>query len=124
MDQKKGIFKFIRVSRHGILGVTYHVFRVAEFTTLIAIIGLTASFVSDLVNAGVSPPSLLVAILSLVSPLLTYQPAYNSNRERTGLPNRTLHNNNLHPLLRPQNGLQMGPLLRLPHPSRSDCHCR
>lgn len=68
MDQRKGIFKFIRPSRHGILGVTYHVFRVAEFITLIAIIGLTASFVSDMVNANVSPPSLLVAILSLVSP--------------------------------------------------------
>ncbi|GAM43469.1 hypothetical protein TCE0_050f18308 [Talaromyces pinophilus] len=66
MDEKKGIFKFIRVSRHGITGVTYHVFRVAEFITLIAIIGLTSSFVADMVNANVSPPSLLVAILSLV----------------------------------------------------------
>ncbi|EEA18747.1 hypothetical protein TMatcc_010711 [Talaromyces marneffei ATCC 18224] len=65
MDQKKGIFKFLHKSRHGILGVTYHVFRVAEFITLIAIIGLTASFVSDMVNANVSPPSLLVALLSL-----------------------------------------------------------
>lgn len=68
MGDGKGIFKFIRVSRHGILGVTYHVFRAAEFITLIAIIGLTSSFVSDMVNANVSPPSLLVAILSLVSP--------------------------------------------------------
>lgn len=69
------MFKFIRVSRHGILGFTYHAIRVAEFITLIAIIGLTASFVSDMVNASVTPPSLLVALLALVSPPLTCQAA-------------------------------------------------
>ncbi|EED12672.1 conserved hypothetical protein [Talaromyces stipitatus ATCC 10500] len=61
------MFKFLRVSKHGILGVSYHIFRVAEFITLIAIIGLTASFVSSLVDADVTPPSILVAILALVS---------------------------------------------------------
>jgi hypothetical protein len=56
-----------RKSRHGILGVSYQFLRVAQFITLIIIIGLAANFVAKMIEAKANPPSLVVAILSLVS---------------------------------------------------------
>ncbi|QKX55055.1 uncharacterized protein TRUGW13939_02147 [Talaromyces rugulosus] len=55
-----------RKSRHGILGVSYQFLRVAQFITLIIIIGLTANFVAKMIEVKANPPSLVVAILSLV----------------------------------------------------------
>lgn len=34
--------------------------------SMIAVIGITANFISEMVNAGATPPSVIVAILSIV----------------------------------------------------------
>ena len=60
-------FPAFRRSRYGILGDSYQLLRVAKFITLIIIIGLAANFVAKMVEIKANPPSLLVAILSLVS---------------------------------------------------------
>ncbi|OKL58614.1 hypothetical protein UA08_06174 [Talaromyces atroroseus] len=65
-EEDSTIFYFFRKSRHGILGVCYHVFRAAEIITLVAIIGLVGQFISDMDGSSVNPPSVLVGILSLV----------------------------------------------------------
>lgn len=57
----------LRRSRHGILGDSYQFLRVAQFITLVIIIGLSANFVAKMIEAKANPPSLVVAILSLVS---------------------------------------------------------
>jgi hypothetical protein len=56
-----------RRSRYGILGDSYQILRVAQFITLVIIIGLAANFVAKMIEANANPPSLVVAILSLVS---------------------------------------------------------
>lgn len=66
------------MSRHGFLGVTYHVFRIAQFVTLISIIGLTANFIKEMNDANITPPTILVAILSIVSSENFYQICYNN----------------------------------------------
>ncbi|CRG91564.1 hypothetical protein PISL3812_08614 [Talaromyces islandicus] len=55
-----------RRSRHGILGDSYQLLRVAQFITLVIIIGLSANFVAKMIEAKANPPSLVIAILSLV----------------------------------------------------------
>jgi hypothetical protein len=66
-EENDYIFYYFRKSRYGILGVSYHFFRAAEFLTLVAIIGLVAQFISAMDSSSVSPPAVLVGILSLVS---------------------------------------------------------
>lgn len=63
----------VRRSRYGILGDSYQLLRVAQFITLIIIIGLTANFVAKMVQANATPPSLVVAILSLVSHISSHK---------------------------------------------------
>lgn len=57
----------LRRSRYGILGDSYQLLRVFQFITLVIIIGLSANFVAKMIEAKANPPSLVVAILSLVS---------------------------------------------------------
>jgi hypothetical protein len=52
---------------HGVLGATFKATRALEMASMIAIIGITANFISEMVSAGATPPPVLVAILSIVS---------------------------------------------------------
>ena len=52
---------------HGVLGATLKATRALQIASMIAVIGMTANFISEMVSAGATPPSLLVAILSIVS---------------------------------------------------------
>lgn len=52
---------------HGVLGATFKAARVLQMASMIAIIGITANFISEMVNADATPPSVLIAILSIVS---------------------------------------------------------
>jgi hypothetical protein len=51
----------------GALGSTYKITRGLQVACLIAIIGMTANFVSEMVSANMTPPRILVATLSIVS---------------------------------------------------------
>lgn len=53
-------------ARYGALGATFKISRILQSVSLIAIIGMTANFISEMVNAKVTPPSVLVGILSIV----------------------------------------------------------
>lgn len=52
---------------HGALGSTFVLTRAAQAASMIAIIGMTASFVSEIVSANRTPPTILVGTLSIVS---------------------------------------------------------
>jgi hypothetical protein len=52
---------------HGALGATFKAARALQVASMIAIVGMTANFVSEMVSADAKPPSLLIAILSIVS---------------------------------------------------------
>jgi hypothetical protein len=60
-----------RAPRLGALGATFTAMRAMEFISLIAVIGLTANFVNDIVNAGQSPPEYLTGTLVVVSSLMS-----------------------------------------------------
>jgi len=51
----------------GALGMTFTVMRGMQVVSLIAIIGMTANFISEMVNADTVPPKVLIATLSIVS---------------------------------------------------------
>ena len=52
---------------HGALGATFTVVRGMQAVSLIAIIGMTANFISEMVSANNTPPNVLVGTLSVVS---------------------------------------------------------
>ncbi|KAL6252849.1 hypothetical protein RBB50_000568 [Rhinocladiella similis] len=51
---------------HGVLGATFKATRALQMASMIATIGITANFISEMVSAGATPPPVLVAILSIV----------------------------------------------------------
>jgi len=57
---------------HGVLGATFKATRALQVASLLAIIGITANFISEMVSAGATPPSVLVAILSIVCIAVLY----------------------------------------------------
>jgi hypothetical protein len=50
----------------GALGVTFTAMRAMQFVSLIAIIGMTANFVSEMVGANQTPFSVLIGTLVVV----------------------------------------------------------
>jgi len=57
---------------HGVLGATFKATRALQMASMIAIIGVTSNFISEMVSAGAKPPSLLIAILSIVCIAVLY----------------------------------------------------
>ena len=55
---------------HGALGSTYKITRGLQMASLIAVIGMTANFVSEMVSANTTPPSILLGTLSIVGTLI------------------------------------------------------
>lgn len=53
--------------QNGALGSTYKITRALQVACLVAIIGMTANFVSEMVSADTTPPPILVGTLSIVS---------------------------------------------------------
>lgn len=51
---------------HGVLGATFKVARILQAASMIAMIGITANFISEMVSAGATPPPILIGILSIV----------------------------------------------------------
>ncbi|EXJ83625.1 hypothetical protein A1O1_07248 [Capronia coronata CBS 617.96] len=57
---------------NGVLGATFKATRALEVASMVAIIGITANFISEMVSAGATPPPVLVAILSIVCIAVLY----------------------------------------------------
>jgi hypothetical protein len=51
---------------HGVLGATFKVTRGLQAVSMLAVIGITANFISQMVSAGTRPPPVLVGTLSIV----------------------------------------------------------
>ncbi len=83
---------------HGVLGATFKATRALQVASMIAIIGITANFISEMVSAGATPPSVLVAILSIVS--ATGTPRVICTDGSSGLHCRTLLRHHCHSLFR------------------------
>lgn len=54
----------------GALGAAFTVVRGMQIISLVTIIGMTANFIQEMVNAKQAPPKVLVGTLSVVSPLI------------------------------------------------------
>lgn len=52
---------------YGVLGVTFKINRILQAICLIAIIGMTANFISQMVQNNATPPKVLVGTISVVS---------------------------------------------------------
>ena len=50
----------------GALGATFTIVRGLQVVSLIGIIGMTANFIAQMVNANTAPPNVLVGTLSVV----------------------------------------------------------
>ena len=55
---------------YGAIGATFKTVRMMQAICLIAIIGMTANFISEMVQSQQTPPSVLVGTLSVVSSIL------------------------------------------------------
>ena len=54
-------------SNHGALGATFKITRTLQAVSMIAIIGMTANFIAEMVQSNVTPPNVLIGTLSVVS---------------------------------------------------------
>ena len=54
----------------GLLGATFLCARIIQLCSLIAIIGLTANFIAEIVSNSASPPAIFIGTITIVSPLL------------------------------------------------------
>ena len=52
---------------YGALGSTFQITRILQAVSLLAIIGMTANFIAEMVTAGAKAPDVLVGTLSVVS---------------------------------------------------------
>lgn len=52
---------------YGAIGATFKIVRILQGASLIAIIGMTANFISEIVSVNQSPPKVLIGTLSVVS---------------------------------------------------------
>lgn len=52
---------------YGALGSTFRIVRILQAISLLAIIGMTANFIAQMVSSNTSPPNVLVGTLSVVS---------------------------------------------------------
>lgn len=58
---------------NGALGATFKIVRILQTISLIAIIGMAAYFISQMVSNNNAPSDVLVGTLSVVSPLDTFR---------------------------------------------------
>lgn len=54
-------------NQYGALGATFQIVRIFQAMCLIAIIGMTANFISQMVSNNLTPPNVLVGVISVVS---------------------------------------------------------
>lgn len=54
-------------AKYGALGATFQIARLFQGCSLVAIIGMTANFIAEIVNSSLTPPDVLVGTISVVS---------------------------------------------------------
>lgn len=54
-------------NQYGALGATFQIVRIFQAMSLIAIIGMTANFIAEMVSNNLTPPNVLVGVISVVS---------------------------------------------------------
>jgi hypothetical protein len=57
---------------YGAIGATFKIVRILQGASLIAIIGMTANFISEIVSANQSPPKVLIGTLSVTCIAVLY----------------------------------------------------
>lgn len=55
------------LANHGALGATFHLARLFEVCSLVAIIGMTANFISEIVSNDLTPPNVLIGTITVVN---------------------------------------------------------
>jgi hypothetical protein len=63
---------------HGALGASFKIARVLQAACLIAIIGMTANFISEMVSRSTTPPKVLVGTITVVRAAFGAMPALDS----------------------------------------------
>ncbi|GLI81113.1 hypothetical protein PoHVEF18_009484 [Penicillium ochrochloron] len=58
--------------RYGALGATFQLARIFQTCSLIAIIGMTAKFISSIVNDDKTPPNILIGVISVTCIAVIY----------------------------------------------------
>lgn len=58
----------MQTPQYGALGAALQLARVFQMCSLIAIIGMTANFISEIVSNDLTPPDVLIGTISIVSP--------------------------------------------------------
>ncbi|KAJ5392548.1 hypothetical protein N7509_008038 [Penicillium cosmopolitanum] len=58
--------------RYGALGATFQLARLFQFCSLIAIIGMTAKFISSIVSNNATPPNILIGTISVTTIAAVY----------------------------------------------------
>ncbi|KAN0081967.1 hypothetical protein V8E54_003265 [Elaphomyces granulatus] len=58
--------------KHGALGATFLVVRIFQAISLIAIIGMTGNFISEMVSSNATPPDVLVGVISVTCIAVLY----------------------------------------------------
>jgi hypothetical protein len=51
---------------HGLLGATFVCARIIQLCSLVAIIGLTANFIAEIVSNGATPPAIFIGTITVV----------------------------------------------------------
>ncbi|KAL2222326.1 hypothetical protein M432DRAFT_540705 [Thermoascus aurantiacus ATCC 26904] len=59
-------------AKYGALGATFQICRIFQAMCLIAIIGMTANFISEMVSSNTTPPKVLIATLSVTCVAVLY----------------------------------------------------
>lgn len=59
--------------RYGALGATFQLARLFQACSLIAVVGMTAKFISVIVSNNGTPPNVLIGTISVVCPLLSFK---------------------------------------------------
>ncbi|PYH64128.1 uncharacterized protein BO88DRAFT_351827 [Aspergillus vadensis CBS 113365] len=57
---------------HGLLGATFVCARIIQLCSLIAIIGLTANFIAEIVSNGATPPAIFIGTITVTSIAVIY----------------------------------------------------
>jgi hypothetical protein len=60
------------MSRYGALGATFYISRLFQACSLIAIIGMTAKFISVIVSTNATPPNIVIGTISVVCIIYLY----------------------------------------------------
>jgi hypothetical protein len=69
------------MSRYGALGATFYISRLFQACSLIAIIGMTANFVSVIVSTNATPPNIVIGTISVVWIIHLYISIYKHSKQ-------------------------------------------